>query len=175
MVWISEGLPNKYNLYRSKSKYTHPQADGNLLNWPLKCILINLSIPISFSLSTLSWCLQGKVKTLALHHCTILVSCCLCSVIFWTPVSQQDDGWRLVSNSPWQLFFLDCVVDCRQFIDCGCLGYIVISLSSRVEAMRAAGSHALSRFTMHLEGARFKEKPQVCFLKIQSWFWLVGW
>ena len=73
-----------------------------------------------------------------------------------------------IYNSLWYLFFLDCVVDCRQFIDCGCLGYIVVSLSSRVETMRAAGSHALSRFTMHLEGTRFKEKPQVCFLKSLS-------
>jgi len=56
------------------------------------------------------------------------------------------------------------IVDCRQFIDCGCLGYIVAALSSKSEGVRSAGSHALSRFCTHLEGAKFREKLQVMHL-----------
>ena len=110
------------------------------------------------------------MKTLGLYHYMTPVSCCLFLVIFWIPVSQQlfwDTGENSYLSDLGNSFLLDCVVDCRQFIDCGCLGYIIASLSSRVEMVRAAGSHALSRFTMHLEGARFKEKLQVCFLKSQ--------
>jgi len=56
------------------------------------------------------------------------------------------------------------IVDCRQFIDCGCLGYIVAALSSKSEGVRSAGSHALSRFCTHLEGAKFREKLQILVL-----------
>ena len=52
-------------------------------------------------------------------------------------------------------------MDCRKFVERGCLGYTVASLSSRDDHMRQAGYHVLSRFLTHLEGARFREKNQV--------------
>ena len=52
-------------------------------------------------------------------------------------------------------------MDCRQFIECGCLGYLIMALSSRVEDVRAAAGHTLTRFLHHLGGSRFREKAQV--------------
>ena len=43
----------------------------------------------------------------------------------------------------------------------GCLSLSVASLSSRDVHMRKAGYHVLSRYMMHLDGARFREKKQV--------------
>ena len=54
------------------------------------------------------------------------------------------------------------VVDCRQFVDHGCLSYLLMALSSQHVEVRAASGHALSRFSAHLEGSRFREKAQVC-------------
>ena len=53
-------------------------------------------------------------------------------------------------------------MDCRQFVDHGCLGYLIMALSSQHKEVRAAGGHALTRFSTHLEGSRFREKAQVC-------------
>ena len=53
------------------------------------------------------------------------------------------------------------VVDCRQFVEHGCLGYLVMALSSREEGVRAAAGHTLTRFSHHLEGSRYREKAQV--------------
>lgn len=53
------------------------------------------------------------------------------------------------------------VVDCRQFINSGCLSFLVVSLCSCHEEVRAASGHALTRFLSHLEGAKFKEKQEV--------------
>ena len=58
-------------------------------------------------------------------------------------------------------FRLGNVVDCRQFVEHGCLGYLVMALSSLEEGVRAAAGHTLTRFSHHLEGARFREKAQV--------------
>ena len=52
-------------------------------------------------------------------------------------------------------------MDCRQFVEHGCLGYLVMALSSREEEVRAAAGHTLTRFSHHLEGARFREKAHV--------------
>lgn len=41
------------------------------------------------------------------------------------------------------------------------MGFTVASLSSRDVHVRQAGYHVLSRYMMHLEGARFKERKQV--------------
>ena len=55
----------------------------------------------------------------------------------------------------------DYQVDCRKFVEQGCLSFAVASLSSRDVHVRQAGYHVLSRYMMHLEGARFKERKQV--------------
>ena len=55
----------------------------------------------------------------------------------------------------------DFQVDCRKFVEQGCLSFTVASLSSRDAHIRQAGYHVLSRYMMHLEGARFKERKQV--------------
>jgi len=55
-------------------------------------------------------------------------------------------------------------VDCRKFVEQGCLGFTVASLSSRDVHVRQAGYHVLSRYMMHLEGARFKERKQIFHL-----------
>ena len=52
-------------------------------------------------------------------------------------------------------------MDCRKFVERGCLSFTVASLSSRDVHVRQAGYHVLSRYMMHLEGARFKERKQV--------------
>jgi len=44
------------------------------------------------------------------------------------------------------------------------LGFTVASLSSRDVHVRQAGYHVLSRYMMHLEGARFKERKQIFHL-----------
>lgn len=41
------------------------------------------------------------------------------------------------------------------------MGFAIASLSSRDAQVRQAGYHVLSRYMMHLEGARFKERKQV--------------
>ena len=43
----------------------------------------------------------------------------------------------------------------------GCLSLSVASLSSGDVHMRKAGYHVLSRYMIHLDGARFREKKQV--------------
>ena len=53
------------------------------------------------------------------------------------------------------------VVDCRQFVEYGCLSYLIMALSSLVKEMRSAAGHALTRFSHHLDGSRFREKAQV--------------
>ena len=57
-------------------------------------------------------------------------------------------------------------MDCRQFIDLGCLGYLIASLASKEEGVRRGGAHSLYRFRQHLKGARFKEKQQVVYTKL---------
>ena len=39
--------------------------------------------------------------------------------------------------------------------------------------MRSAGSHSLSRFCAHLEGAKFREELQVCVYLVSSMQWLL--
>ena len=52
-------------------------------------------------------------------------------------------------------------LDCRKFVEIGCLGYLFASLCSKNVNVRTAGGHALSRFSTHLDGASFREKIQV--------------
>ncbi len=54
-------------------------------------------------------------------------------------------------------------MDCRRFIDSGCLGYLITALSSGVEGVRAMSGCGLELFVSHLEGSRFREKTQVIF------------
>ncbi len=53
-------------------------------------------------------------------------------------------------------------MDCRRFVDSGCLGYLIAALCSEVEGVRALAGSGLELFTNHLDGSRFKEKMQVC-------------
>lgn len=55
-------------------------------------------------------------------------------------------------------------MDCRSFVGHGCLGLLIVALSSLHKEMRLAAGHALSRFEAHLEESKFREKPQVCSL-----------
>ena len=55
-------------------------------------------------------------------------------------------------------------MDCRQLVEHGCLGYLIMALSSLVEEMRSAAGHALTRFSHHLQGSRFREKAQVWWI-----------
>ena len=59
------------------------------------------------------------------------------------------------------VFAAECRVDCRQFVSHGCLGFLVLALSSLHKPVRAAASHALTRFKVHLRESRFREKAQV--------------
>ena len=63
--------------------------------------------------------------------------------------------------------FTGNVVDCRQFVEHGCLGYLIMVLSSQVEEVRAAAGHTLTRFSHHLEGSRFREKAQVGWARLR--------
>ena len=53
------------------------------------------------------------------------------------------------------------LINCRKFVSHGCAGYLVSALSSHNTDIRAAACHCLSRFYIHLEGSRFREKDQV--------------
>eukprot|EP00794_Sanderia_malayensis_P000250 gene250-869_t len=55
-------------------------------------------------------------------------------------------------------------VDCRKFIDTGCLSYAIAATTSSCIATRKAGYHILARFTNHLEASRFREKNQISIL-----------
>ena len=57
--------------------------------------------------------------------------------------------------------FLGVTVDCRHFVSTGCLGFLVVCLSSLDYYVREASSHTLSRFKVHLETSKFREKAQV--------------
>ena len=61
------------------------------------------------------------------------------------------------------LFFIfsDVEVDCRKFIDVGCLAFVIAALSSQYIATRETAYHVLARFMNQLEGSRFLEKTQV--------------
>ena len=63
--------------------------------------------------------------------------------------------------------FTGNVVDCRQFVEHGCLGYLIMALSSRVEEVRTAAGHTLTRFSHHLEGSRFREMVQVGWARLR--------
>lgn len=69
--------------------------------------------------------------------------------------------FSVLQQSHYFFFLLDLHVDCRKFVERGCLSFTVASLSSRDARVRQAGYHVLSRYVMHLEGARFKERKQV--------------
>ncbi|XP_029794526.1 nucleolar pre-ribosomal-associated protein 1 [Suricata suricatta] len=56
------------------------------------------------------------------------------------------------------------VVDCRKFLDSNSLGLTVAALSSYDPQMRAAAYYVLAAFYSQLEGARFREQPQLLYL-----------
>ncbi|KAF0880051.1 NPA1P protein, partial [Crocuta crocuta] len=58
----------------------------------------------------------------------------------------------------------ELVVDCRKFLDSNSLGLTVAALSSYDPQMRAAAYRVLAAFYSHLEGARFREQPQLLYL-----------
>ena len=53
------------------------------------------------------------------------------------------------------------MVDCRKFLDSNALGLTFAALSSYDPEMRAAAYSILAAYYSHLEGARFREQPQV--------------
>ncbi|XP_016063699.1 PREDICTED: nucleolar pre-ribosomal-associated protein 1-like [Miniopterus natalensis] len=56
------------------------------------------------------------------------------------------------------------VLDCRKFLDSNALGLTVTALSSYDPPMRAAAYSVLAAYYSHVEGARFREQPQVLYL-----------
>ena len=52
-------------------------------------------------------------------------------------------------------------MDCRKFVDSTALGLTVAALSSYDPQMRAAAYSVLAAYYSQLEGARFREQPQV--------------
>ncbi|XP_006862589.1 PREDICTED: nucleolar pre-ribosomal-associated protein 1 [Chrysochloris asiatica] len=56
------------------------------------------------------------------------------------------------------------VVDCRKFLDSNSLGLTVAALSSYDPKMRAAAYYVLAAYYSQLEGARFREQPQLLYL-----------
>ncbi|XP_060054580.1 nucleolar pre-ribosomal-associated protein 1 isoform X2 [Erinaceus europaeus] len=56
------------------------------------------------------------------------------------------------------------VVDCRKFLDSNALGLTVAALSSYDPQMRAAAYSVLGAYYSHVEGARFREQPQLLYL-----------
>ena len=52
-------------------------------------------------------------------------------------------------------------MDCRKFVDSNALGLTVTALSSYDPPMRAAAYSVLAAYYSQLEGARFREQPQV--------------
>ena len=57
------------------------------------------------------------------------------------------------------------MVDCRKFLDSNSLGLTVAALSSYDPQMRAAAYYVLAAYYSQLEGARFREQPQVSALQ----------
>ncbi|KAM5335146.1 nucleolar pre-ribosomal-associated protein 1 isoform 2-T2 [Glossophaga mutica] len=58
----------------------------------------------------------------------------------------------------------ELVVDCRKFLDSNALGLTFAALSSYDPEMRAAAYSVLAAYYAHVEGARFREQPQVLYL-----------
>ncbi|XP_068930997.1 nucleolar pre-ribosomal-associated protein 1 isoform X1 [Petaurus breviceps papuanus] len=56
------------------------------------------------------------------------------------------------------------VMDCHRFVDSNALGLTVSALSSYDPHMRAAAYYVLVSYYSHLEGARFREQPQLLYL-----------
>lgn len=56
---------------------------------------------------------------------------------------------------------VELVVDCRKFVDSNALGLTAAALSSYDPQMRAAAYSVLAAYYSHVEGARFREQPQV--------------
>ncbi|CAC5395757.1 URB1 [Mytilus coruscus] len=58
----------------------------------------------------------------------------------------------------------DQLIDCRKFVERGCLGYVLAALSCHDSTMRGAAYFVLDNFLHHLEGSRFPEKDQVLYV-----------
>ncbi|XP_028359707.1 nucleolar pre-ribosomal-associated protein 1 [Phyllostomus discolor] len=63
-----------------------------------------------------------------------------------------------------ELTLPELVVDCRKFLDSNALGLTFAALSSYDPQMRAAAYSVLAAYYSHVEGARFREQPQVLYL-----------
>ena len=60
------------------------------------------------------------------------------------------------------MFVTDRLVNCRKFVEQGCLGVTLAALSSHDAAMRGAACYVLHQFCLHLETERrFPERLQV--------------
>ncbi len=58
----------------------------------------------------------------------------------------------------------DSEIDIRKFIETGCLAFVIVALSCDQISTRRSAYHVLARFMQHFEGARFRERNQVCLL-----------
>ena len=67
-------------------------------------------------------------------------------------------------GSPLSVVFADSVVNCRKFVEAGCLGVTLAGLSSEDPGMRGAARHVLDRFQQHLGGARWAGQEQLVHL-----------
>ena len=66
--------------------------------------------------------------------------------------------------SKWFFFHTDQLIDCRKFIERGCLGYLIAALSCHDNTMRGAAYHVLDNFFLQLEASRFPEKEQQLYV-----------
>ena len=55
-------------------------------------------------------------------------------------------------------------MDCFEFVQSGCLGYLLTALSCHDRDLRGAAYHALAEFYQQAEGSRFPAKDQVMYL-----------
>ncbi|CAH1799014.1 unnamed protein product, partial [Owenia fusiformis] len=58
----------------------------------------------------------------------------------------------------------ESIISCHQFLETGCLGYLLMSLSSHDITMRKLGYHTLARFMQQVDGSKFKERDQVLYM-----------
>ena len=59
-------------------------------------------------------------------------------------------------------------MSCRKFIELGGFAFVVSSLASVDDHMRAAGYHVLWEYSSHLDTDQFREKSQVLQLTFKS-------
>lgn len=62
------------------------------------------------------------------------------------------------------MHFTAAIIDCRKFVEIGCLGYTMAALSSHDEDMRCAALHVLDLYQNHLMTSRAPEREQLIYL-----------